>query len=85
MSTSPKKGLGLHNDLQNESSIVGNFPQVLMFRDFGTPEQQDIFINGMLAGTHRVAFGLTEPTMARMRHGWKRAPSRASATAWTAG
>src|SRR5215471_3164166 len=24
------KGLGLHNDLQNESSIVGNFPQVLM-------------------------------------------------------
>ena len=22
-----RKGLGLHNDLQNESSIVGNFPQ----------------------------------------------------------
>jgi len=55
------KGLGLHNDLQNESSIVGNFPQVLMFRDFGTPEQQQEFIGGMLAGTHRVAFGLTEP------------------------
>ena len=30
------KGLGLHNDLQNESSIVGNLPTVLMFRDFGT-------------------------------------------------
>ena len=30
------KGLGLHNDLQNESSVVGNFPQILMFRDFGT-------------------------------------------------
>ncbi len=55
------KGLGLHNDLQNESSIVGNFPQVLMFRDFGTPAQQDTFINGMISGTHRVAFGLTEP------------------------
>jgi acyl-CoA dehydrogenase len=55
------KGLGLHNDLQNESSIVGNFPQVLMFRDFGTPKQKDEFINGMLAGTHRPAFGLTEP------------------------
>src|SRR5271165_2010077 len=26
------KGLGLHNDLQNESSIVGNLPTVLMFR-----------------------------------------------------
>jgi acyl-CoA dehydrogenase len=55
------KGLGLHNDLQNESSIVGNMPQVLMFRDFGTAEQQQEFINGMLSGTHRVAFGLTEP------------------------
>ena len=55
------KGLGLHNDLQNESSIVGNFPQVLMFRDFGTPDQADEFINGMLKGTHRICFGLTEP------------------------
>ena len=55
------KGLGLHNDLQNESSIVGNFPQVLMFRDFGTQAQKDEFVTGMLAGTHRVAFGLTEP------------------------
>ncbi len=55
------KGLGLHNDLQNESSVVGNFPQVLMFRDFGTPEQKDEFITGMLKGTHRIAFGLTEP------------------------
>jgi len=27
------KGLGLHNDLQNESSIVGNFPTVLMMRE----------------------------------------------------
>src|SRR6476619_7696819 len=32
------RGLGLHNDLQNESSIVGNFPTVLMMRDFGTDE-----------------------------------------------
>jgi len=55
------RGLGLHNDLQNESSIVGNMPQILMFRDFGTPEQKDEFISGMLAGTHKVAFGLTEP------------------------
>ncbi len=55
------KGLGLHNDLQNESSVVGNFPQVLMFRDFGTPAQRDEFVQGMLKGTHRPAFGLTEP------------------------
>lgn len=55
------KGLGLHNDLQNESSIVGNFPTVLMFRDFGTEEQKKKFIQGSLDGSIRVAFGLTEP------------------------
>ncbi|MFT4572477.1 MAG: acyl-CoA dehydrogenase [Hyphomicrobiaceae bacterium] len=55
------KGLGLHNDLQNEHSIVGNFPQILMFRDFGTDTQREEFIAGSLAGTHRIAFGLTEP------------------------
>ena len=55
------KGLGLHNDLQNESSIVGNFPQILMFRDFGSEAQKQEFIGGMLGGTHRIAFGLTEP------------------------
>ena len=30
------KGLGLHNDLQNESSIVGNFPTVIMLHRFGS-------------------------------------------------
>ncbi len=55
------KGLGLHNDLQNESSIVGNFPQILMFRDFCRPCQAEEWIKGALAGTHRAAFGLTEP------------------------
>jgi acyl-CoA dehydrogenase len=55
------KGLGLHNDLQNESSIVGNLPTVLMFRDFGTKEQREKFIPGILDGSISVAFGLTEP------------------------
>jgi acyl-CoA dehydrogenase len=54
-------GLGLHNDLQNEHSIVGNFPFVAMFEHFGTHEQQQEFILGGFAGTRRVAFGLTEP------------------------
>ncbi len=54
------RGLGLHNDLQNESSIVGNLVQVLMLRDFGTPRQQADFIPPMLAGDMRWAFGLTE-------------------------
>src|SRR5881227_1866532 len=55
------KGLGLHNDLQNESSIVGNFPTVLMMRDFGTEEQKATWMPGFLDGTRRLAFGLTEP------------------------
>ncbi len=55
------KGLGLHNDLQNESSIVGNFPGVIMMHRFGTPEQKREFLPGMITGTHRVGFGLTEP------------------------
>jgi acyl-CoA dehydrogenase len=55
------KGLGLHNDLQNESSIVGNFPTVLMMRDFGTTDQIAEWMPGFLNGTRRLAFGLTEP------------------------
>ncbi len=56
-----QKGLGLHNDLQNEHSIVGNFPFVAMFETFGTPAQQEEFILCGFAGTRRTAFGLTEP------------------------
>ena len=55
------KGLGLHNDLQNESSIVGNFPTVFMIDRFGTDRQKAQFIEGIITGTQRVAFGLTEP------------------------
>jgi alkylation response protein AidB-like acyl-CoA dehydrogenase len=56
-----QKGLGLHNDLQNEHSIVGNFPFVEMFEQFGTEAQKQEFILGGFEGTRRVAFGLTEP------------------------
>ena len=55
------KGLGLHNDLQNEHSIVVNNPFVLMLRDFGSAAQQANFIPAMLNETMKVAFGLTEP------------------------
>ncbi len=55
------KGLGLHNDLQNESSIVGNFPTVLMMDLYGSDEQKAYWIPKMLAGEARIGFGLTEP------------------------
>lgn len=56
-----RKGLGLHNDLQNESSIVGNFPTFWMFYHYGTEEQKREFLEDMITGKKRVAFGLTEP------------------------
>lgn len=55
------KGLGLHNDIQNESSIVGNFPVVHMMCTFGSPEQKAEFLPGLITGTHKLGFGLTEP------------------------
>jgi acyl-CoA dehydrogenase len=55
------RGLGLHNDLQNEHSIVGNFPVALIVRDFGTEAQQDALLPGLLDGSLFGAFGLTEP------------------------
>jgi alkylation response protein AidB-like acyl-CoA dehydrogenase len=54
------KGLGLHNDLQNEASIVGNFPTVLMVEAAGNEEQQ-AWCEQLLKGEMRLAFGLTEP------------------------
>lgn len=55
------KGLGLHNDLQDESSIVGNFPQVIMMDRFGTEAQKSEWVEAMLTGKRSMAFGLTEP------------------------
>jgi len=55
------KGLGLHNDLQNEHSIVGNNPFILMFKEFATPEQFAMYGDDLLNGRIRSGFGLTEP------------------------
>jgi len=55
------KGLGLANDLQNEHSVVGNFPDVVMVLHFGTEDQKRELISGRLEGRVRITFGLTEP------------------------
>ncbi|MGO9769812.1 MAG: acyl-CoA dehydrogenase family protein [Roseiarcus sp.] len=55
------RGLGLHNDLQDESSIVGNFPLVSLLDAYGTPEQKT-YIEGIVTGKMHLAFGLTEPS-----------------------
>ncbi|MDT5189586.1 MAG: acyl-CoA dehydrogenase, partial [Mycobacterium sp.] len=49
------KGLGLHNDLQDESSIVGNFPQVIMMDRFGTDIQKKEWGEALLTGERSMA------------------------------
>ena len=53
-------GLGLHNDLQNEHSIVGNLPLVTMLDRYGR-DHQKAMIEGSITGKYRITFGLTEP------------------------
>ncbi len=54
------QGLGLHNDLQNEHSVVGNFPIVIMLDRYGRDDQKAM-IDGSIKGKYRITFGLTEP------------------------
>ena len=54
------KPLGLHSDLQTESSCVGNFPIVLVLHELGSPEQKQL-IEPLLRHEVACAFGLTEP------------------------
>ena len=55
------KGLGLHNDLQNEHSIVGNNVGLLLMINYGTEEQKAEWIDDLAEGRRGFAFGITEP------------------------
>jgi acyl-CoA dehydrogenase len=55
------KGLGLHCDLQNEHMIVGNNVGLLLMIEYGTPAQQEEWIDDLAAGRKGFAFGITEP------------------------
>ncbi|MEM1119582.1 MAG: acyl-CoA dehydrogenase family protein [Bacteroidota bacterium] len=57
------KGLGLHNDLQNEHSIVGNSVGALLMLAYGNEVQKAEFLEGLLMGDadKAFAFGITEP------------------------
>jgi len=55
------RGLGLHNDLQNEHSIVGNNPFILLFKEFATADQYARDGEKVMSGAMRTTFGLTEP------------------------
>jgi acyl-CoA dehydrogenase len=56
-----RKGLGLHNDLQNEHSIVGNNVGLLLMLHYGSEAQKREWVEGLANGTRGFAFGITEP------------------------
>jgi alkylation response protein AidB-like acyl-CoA dehydrogenase len=58
------KGLGLHNDLQNEHSIVGNNVGLLLMLEYGNDAQKAQWVDDLAKGKLGFAFGITEP-----RHG----------------
>jgi acyl-CoA dehydrogenase len=55
------KGLGLHNDLQNEHSIVGNQVGLMLMLEYGTEAQQAEWVDDLANGVRGFAFGITEP------------------------
>ncbi len=55
------KGLGLHNDLQNEHSIVGNNVGLLLMLEYGTEDQKAEWVEDLAVGRRGFAFGITEP------------------------
>lgn len=55
------RGLGLHNDLQNEHSIVGNTVSTSLMLIYGTDEQKAEWVDDMLARKKGFAWGITEP------------------------
>ena len=46
-------GVSLANDLQNEHSVIGNFPDFLMLYHWGNEQQKDEFIPARLQGRFR--------------------------------
>ena len=55
------KGLGLHNDLQNEHSIVGNSVGAMLMWRYGTEAQKADWMEGLASGQRHFGFGITEP------------------------
>jgi len=55
-----RKGLGLHNDLQNEHSIVGNSVGLLLLLHYGSEAQKAEWLEGLASGTRGFTFAITE-------------------------
>ena len=55
------KGLGLHNDLQNEHAVVGNNLGLMLMLQYGSEEQKAQWLDGLANATAGFAVGITEP------------------------
>ncbi|MEM7543267.1 MAG: acyl-CoA dehydrogenase family protein [Pseudomonadota bacterium] len=55
------RGLGLHCDLQNEHSIVGNNMCLMLMVAYGSDQQKDDWVEDLANGNRHFAFGITEP------------------------
>ncbi len=55
------RGVGLHADLQSETSIIGSISMAEVFDRYASEAQKQTYLEGIITGETRVAFGLTEP------------------------
>jgi len=55
------RGLGLHGNLPDESSVVPSMPMVHIVHAYGSPAQKAQYLQGLVNGEHYIAFALTEP------------------------
>ena len=72
------KGLGLHNDLQNEHSIVGNNVGLLLMIEHGTDEQKAEWVDDLAEGRRglRVRDHRAPARLGCHAHGDDRGPRR---------
>jgi len=54
------KGLGLHNDLQTEHSIVGNNVRLLIMQHYGNEQQKAEWVDDLANSRRGFTFGITE-------------------------
>lgn len=64
------KGLGLHNDLQNEHSAVDNNIALLLMLEYGTDAHKAEWLDGLKNATRTFVFGITEPAHGSQRSGY---------------
>jgi alkylation response protein AidB-like acyl-CoA dehydrogenase len=74
------RGLGLQGNLHDESSVVPSIPMVHLMNTYGSPEQKDRYLEGLVTGKISSPSRSPSPTMAVMPPGWRPPPSARATT-----